>query len=323
MSEIKLTIVVPVYKAEKYIVDTVTRLEVESKDYEIILVDDCSPDNASMLCDELAKKYENISVVHKSKNEGLSMARNSGIDMAKGEYICFVDADDKYAESDAVERILNGIGTGRNMYFVNMDRWYSDGRRSTVNNFREKIDEDMSEQEVCQIVGKESSPPVSASLKIMKTDMLKQCGLKFKPGIFCEDIEWFIRCIDAGVLADCGFIDVTYLYYQGNSGSITKNVTVKNVLDLVEIINEGKDRYTTEANCRAACIKNILAFETMISIYNLHALSGNEKKDAVERIKEIIHIMKDSKDKRVLLTFYCAKILGVAATSKLLLRIRR
>ncbi len=323
MSEMKLSIVIPVYKVEKFIVNTVDSLEIACDNYEIILVDDHSPDDSPRLCDELAAKYGNIKVLHKAKNEGLSMARNSGIDIAKGEYICFVDADDKYAESDAVGRILDGIGTGQNMYFVNMDRWYNDGSRSTVNNFRGKVNERMSEQEVCRMVGKEQSPPVSASLKIIKTELLKQYELKFKPGIVCEDIEWFIRCIDAGLLDDCGYIDVTYLYYQGNSGSITKNVSAKNVFDLIEIIEEGRDRITGKSGYRADCIGSILAFEIMISIYNVRTLSGEEKEEAIKRIKKLTSLMRHSSDKRVLLTFFCAKIGGVAITSSLLSRIKR
>ena len=104
MSEMKLSIVIPVYKVEKFIVNTVDSLEISRDNYEIILVDDHSPDDSPRLCDELAAKYGNIKVLHKAKNEGLSMARNSGIDIAKGEYICFVDADDKYAESDALSQ---------------------------------------------------------------------------------------------------------------------------------------------------------------------------------------------------------------------------
>lgn len=323
MSEMKLSIVIPVYKVEKFIVNTVDSLEIACDNYEIILVDDHSPDDSPRLCDELVAKYGNIKVLHKAKNEGLSMARNSGIDIAKGEYICFVDADDKYAESDAVGRILDGIGTGRNMYFVNMDRWYNDGSRSTVNNFRGKVNERMSEQEVCRMVGKEQSPPVSASLKIIKTELLKQYELKFKPGIVCEDIEWFIRCIDAGLLDDCGYIDVTYLYYQGNSGSITKNVSAKNVFDLIEIIEEGRDRIAGKSGYRADCIGSILAFEIMISIYNVRTLSGEEKEEAIKRIKKLTSLMRHSSDKRVLLAFFCTKIGGVAITSSLLSRIKR
>lgn len=108
MSEMKLSIVIPVYKVEKFIVNTVDSLKIACDNYEIILVDDHSPDDSPddspRLCDELAAKYGNIKVLHKAKNEGLSMARNSGIDIAKGEYICFVDADDKYAESDALSQ---------------------------------------------------------------------------------------------------------------------------------------------------------------------------------------------------------------------------
>ena len=318
MSEMKLSIVIPVYKVEKFIVNTVDSLEIACDNYEIILVDDHSPDDSPRLCDELAAKYGNIKVLHKAKNEGLSMARNSGIDIAKGEYICFVDADDKYAESDAVRRILDGIGTGRNMYFVNMDRWYNDGSRSTVNNFRGKVNERMSEQEVCRMVGKEPSPPVSASLKIIKTELLKQYELKFKPGIVCEDIEWFIRCIDAGLLDDCGYIDVTYLYFQSNRGSITKNVSEKNINDLIDILESLPLPERSDEECRAECIRRIAAFETMIGIYNLKSLKGDARKRAKRRLSHIVGMMRYTDDKRVKATYVCSKIFGVGITSRLL-----
>lgn len=89
-----VSVVVPVYKVEKYLDRCVKSLVNQTyKDIEIILVDDGSPDSCPGLCDEYRNKYENIRVVHK-KNGGLSSARNAGLSEAKGEYVGFVDSDD-------------------------------------------------------------------------------------------------------------------------------------------------------------------------------------------------------------------------------------
>lgn len=90
----KLSIIIPVYHTQ----DTLARcidsiLQQSFIDYEIILVDDESPDESPMLCDKYAQKHENIKVIHK-RNGGLSDARNAGIEKAKGEYITFIDSDD-------------------------------------------------------------------------------------------------------------------------------------------------------------------------------------------------------------------------------------
>lgn len=90
----KVSIIVPVYNVEQYLDRCVQSLLNQTlKDIEIILVDDGSPDNCPALCDEYARMHENIKVVHK-ENAGLGMACNSGIDVATGEYIAFVDSDD-------------------------------------------------------------------------------------------------------------------------------------------------------------------------------------------------------------------------------------
>ena len=94
MSSPKVSIVVPVYKVEEYIDRCLDSLLNQTlKDIEIILVDDGSPDNCPKICDEYAQKDARVRVVHK-QNEGLGYARNSGMEVAVGEYIAFVDSDD-------------------------------------------------------------------------------------------------------------------------------------------------------------------------------------------------------------------------------------
>ncbi|MBE5740947.1 MAG: glycosyltransferase [Clostridiales bacterium] len=90
----KVSVIVPVYKVEKYLDKCVESVVNQTyKNLEIILVDDGSPDKCPQMCDEWAKKDERIKVVHK-QNGGLSSARNAGIEIAKGEFLMFVDSDD-------------------------------------------------------------------------------------------------------------------------------------------------------------------------------------------------------------------------------------
>ena len=90
----KISVIVPVYKVEKYIHRCVDSILAQTfTDFELILVDDGSPDNCGAICDEYATKDKRVKVVHQ-KNAGLSGARNAGIDSASGEYLCFIDSDD-------------------------------------------------------------------------------------------------------------------------------------------------------------------------------------------------------------------------------------
>ncbi|SMP47318.1 glycosyltransferase family 2 protein [Fibrobacter sp. UWB10] len=89
-----VSVVVPVYKVERYLENCIKSILNQSfKDFELILVDDGSPDNCGELCDFFARKDPRIRVVHQ-KNGGLSKARNSGIDIATGDYLTFIDSDD-------------------------------------------------------------------------------------------------------------------------------------------------------------------------------------------------------------------------------------
>ena len=103
----KISIIVPVYKAEEYIHYCINSiLEQTFKDFECILVDDCSPDNCPEICDEYEERDRRIRVIHKNQNSGSSLARKTGFDVSKGSFILFVDSDD-WIEHDMLEKMYN------------------------------------------------------------------------------------------------------------------------------------------------------------------------------------------------------------------------
>ena len=110
MNRIKVSIVIPVYNVEKYLDRCVNSVINQTySNIEIILVDDGSKDNSGKICDEWEKKDSRIKTIHK-KNEGLGMARNTGLDNATGDYIGFVDSDDFIEQKlieDSVDKIVD------------------------------------------------------------------------------------------------------------------------------------------------------------------------------------------------------------------------
>lgn len=103
-----ISIIVPVYKVEQYLRKCIESILNQTyTNFELILVDDGSPDDSGKICDEYEKIDSRIKVIHK-KNGGLSSARNAGIDIARGEYLGFVDSDD-FIESYMYEKLLQAI----------------------------------------------------------------------------------------------------------------------------------------------------------------------------------------------------------------------
>lgn len=100
-----ISVIVPIYKVENFLNKSVESVLNQSyKNFELILVNDGSPDNCPKMCDDWAKKDSRIKVLHK-ENGGLSSARNAGLNICKGEYIAFLDSDD-YLEKDYLKKLL-------------------------------------------------------------------------------------------------------------------------------------------------------------------------------------------------------------------------
>ena len=103
MVDARISVVIPVYKVEKYLDRCVESIVGQTyRNLEILLIDDGSPDSCPRMCEDWAKKDSRIKVIHK-ENAGLGMARNTGIEHATGKYICFVDSDD-YLDTQLLEK---------------------------------------------------------------------------------------------------------------------------------------------------------------------------------------------------------------------------
>lgn len=104
--DVQLSIIVPVYNVEAYLPACVASiLNDPPEDFELILVDDCSPDHSGALCDEYARKNPQIRVIHHPVNKGLSEARNSGLAVARGLFVTFIDSDDTIAPGTLSENM--------------------------------------------------------------------------------------------------------------------------------------------------------------------------------------------------------------------------
>ena len=108
LSLILVSVIVPVYKVEFYLSECIESILKQTyQNLEIILVDDGSPDDCGSICDKYAQQDKRIKVFHKN-NEGLSEARNYGIERATGDYLSFVDSDD-WIEPDMFETLVSVV----------------------------------------------------------------------------------------------------------------------------------------------------------------------------------------------------------------------
>ncbi len=223
----KISIIVPVYKVEKYLERCVSSLRKQTlQDIEIILVDDGSPDQCPAMCDELAKKDSRIKVVHK-KNGGLSSARNAGLRVAEGSCVGFVDSDDD-CELEMYEKLYTVLER-EHVDFVMSDylRFPAQGEPylKTLDIPGGRCDKALLKAEIFpNLIMRESidyGPLLSVWHCLYRTDFLRSNGLEFD-----EQVRWSednIFSAEVGYLANSFFYlkgEGLYHYYQ-NPGTIT------------------------------------------------------------------------------------------------------
>lgn len=186
----KISLIIPIYNVSKYIEKSLlSALNQSFESIEYILIDDCGTDNSMILVDEILKNHprRNDVFIHRhEKNLGLSAARNSGINLATGEYIFFMDSDDEI-KPDCLELHYKEITecgadfTTANFEFTGINTTV---HASTIRQFDIKVNEDI----IKSFFNRKWS--VSAANKLYKRSFLLSHNIEFTPNLLHEDILW-------------------------------------------------------------------------------------------------------------------------------------
>lgn len=183
----QISVIVPVYKVEdclEFCVDSI--LNQTFTDFELILVDDGSPDNCGAMCDEYAKKDSRIRVIHR-ENGGLSAARNSGMDIMRGEYIAFIDSDDAVTE-DYLDAMISAAGRFDADIVVCKFKEFEDGNIPDLKSAAEAAGEYkvFSGKEACKEVYEGSKQAsINACCKLFRASAIE--NMRFPEGRLHED----------------------------------------------------------------------------------------------------------------------------------------
>lgn len=174
----KVSLIVPMYNVAKYIKTCIDSILTQSyKNLELILVDDGSPDNSGKIADQYAVKDGRVKVIHK-QNAGVSAARNTGIDAATGDYICFVDGDD-YVMPNYVELLLKlCVDNGAEVAYT-IDMFTTFHKEQVSNHYSQIISsEDATENILCYKV------PIGVYSKMFKRSFLNEHKLRFLEDVY-------------------------------------------------------------------------------------------------------------------------------------------
>lgn len=265
----ELSVIVPVYNAEKYLKQNIEMLLGQNyKDIEIILVNDGSKDKSESICLEYSNRYSNVKYLCK-QNEGPSSARNAGIEVAEGEYLAFCDADDRI-DSQMYERLMESV-INHNADVV-LCNFYSE-RDHNVGDMpwedheclsREKIIHELIPSMIGNTSDEEKGIPFWGSVcrGVYKSDIVKKNNIKFPQEIkFAEDMVFSLKFYQYAQKVI--ILNAAYYYYTYNPVSLMNShvkyrpemfetrlavlENMKNVLEYLQIYELYKERIAVTA----------------------------------------------------------------------------
>lgn len=226
----KLSIIIPVYNVEKYLLrclNSCANQDIASADYEIIIVNDGSPDGSKAIAEEFVAKHPNSRLINQ-ENGGLSVARNNGLKEARGKYVWLVDSDD-WIENNCLKEIVEKMDSGNlDMLQIGYVEAYDDGRIVPSNRgFFEGCDKGSE-------IMKSIYVPAPAQFTIYRKDFLIKFALTFFPKIYHEDAEFKPRAL----FYSQRFASLNkhvYYYYQRPLGSIMSSYSLKRGKDVLTV----------------------------------------------------------------------------------------
>jgi len=213
---ISISIIIPVYNVEKYIrscVESIFHQGMDEDSFEVILVNDGTEDKSMDIIADIISSHSNVTVINQ-QNQGLSVARNNGLALAKGEYILFVDSDDKLVENSLSQLLNEALKYDVDIAVAEfLDIEDEKDIASSINNIKFE-----------EISGRQLFMNGFENYvwhKIYKKKFLKENNLYFIPGLFFEDIPFTHECYLK--VKKCITSNIVLYLYRKRAGSITRS----------------------------------------------------------------------------------------------------
>lgn len=291
-----VSIIVPVYNVENYLSECLESLINQTyQKIEIIVVDDGSSDTSGQICDRYAKKYDNIKVIHK-KNEGLGMARNTGLEHINGDYVTFLDSDD-FLDKDFIEALVEAIkNTGTDVCKSGFKRVDINGNLFHEIKYEDEIFEESEAktQFLPRLIGsspeKKDSIEMAVCATLYNANVIRMYGLKFpsERKLISEDLVFNIDYMQYANGA-CTISKLGY-NYRFNTNSLSTKYREDRFEASCFFYKEIKRKLETlgyDINTIFR-LQRIFFINTKTSIYQeKSSISQKTKRESVNRVREI------------------------------------
>lgn len=315
----EFSIIVPIYKVEKYLRNCIDSILVQTyKNYEIILVDDGSPDGCGAICDEYEKKHTQVRVIHKV-NGGLSSARNAGLDIAVGKYVIFLDSDDFWDDSDALKHFHDNLSdTQADVLIFPAKRYYEENNQYTYilngEADREKII-DTNVNNAVRYMLEHNIFRAAAWNKVIRRSLIEEHRMRFLEGYLSEDMDWCGDLLIHSSRFDFYGVPV-YVYRQQRAGSITAGKTEKLVSDKLFMCDKGfKQAMQLEDKEKQELLSAYYAYEYSVL---LGVSAGVRNRKLLKEMKDLQELLDYDICNKVKKVRKLKKILGYTLTRKAL-----
>jgi glycosyltransferase involved in cell wall biosynthesis len=237
-NDIKLSIIVPIYNVEEYLKECLDSIlkQMITCNYEIILVNDGSTDNSKAIANGFCQRHSNIFKYYEQINQGLSVARNSGFSIAKGDYILFLDSDDCLSSKGLVELLEMATTKKLDVAIGNFIHFYENGK--------EVVNKHLAESEVMagkawlhKSLKKRKYMP-AVWYKLYRREFLVENNIHFLPQLINEDQLYSVQVFAKAKAVSA--TNIPFYRYRHRKGSISKKVDYRSALKRVD-----SDLFTT------------------------------------------------------------------------------
>ena len=317
----RFSIIIPVYKTEKELSRCVESVLMQNfSDFEIILIDDGSPDQSGTICDDFVSSDERIHCVHQ-KNKGVSAARNEGIKLANGEYILFLDSDDKWNDSTALSQINNILKKNPRTELLCFGYTSYDTNGNVLKiRIPYKPKENPGRDEIIRHLVYHYQYYNAAYVKAIKRNFLIENNLFFEEGIFSEDIGWSGRLLMCAKQIDV-FSSAFYSYIIRKTESITSSIEKKNLVDILNQIDDAvKSIENLKEDNEKALYYEYWAYQYSMILGDVPRIKNKDDYEMlVSRCRKNTFLLKYNHQKKVRIVSWLDKIIGLRGTMLLLM----